>query len=226
GAALGNFLPENTWRPGLQPGLWQDDVCRRGGIMSYQQEIQEEISGPSIPGALAENTTNAPLRALIAEVNVPCGLAVCIGSSDNKAKLPTSAAEVAKCVGVAIYLPLRKELPAGADYAQGDHLLYLEKGEIFVAVEGAVTAGEQAYVRFAANGELKQKGAFCADASLSAGTPTAAKLPGSRYTSSTTGAGIAKVRLNLPASAALPEGEEGGILYFDENGELAILPIG
>jgi len=197
-------------------------------IMSYQQEIQEEISGPSIPGALAENTTNAPLRALIAEVNVPCGLAVCIGSSDNKAKLPTSAAEVAKCVGVAVYLPLRKELPAGADYAQGDHLLYLEKGEIFVAVEGAVTAGEQAYVRFAANGDLKQKGSFCADASLDSdtGTPTAAKLPGCRYTSSTTGAGIAKVRLNLPASAALPEGAEGGILYFNEDVELAVLPIG
>lgn len=163
----------------------------------WQTDIAESISTTPAAGQPAEAVRD--LRSgRVAEVKIAPGLAILAGSSPTQAKLPTTAAEVAKCLGVTVLMPLKGE--GSLDYAVGESILYLEKGEIWVAVEGAVSDGSDVYVRFADNGTLTQKGAFRGDDSNPGGGATAAKLPGCRFTSTTTGAGFAKVRLNLPAT--------------------------
>jgi hypothetical protein len=165
--------------------------------MGYQTDFAESISTTPAAGQLAEDVSD--LRSSrVAEVAIAPGLACTPGTAAHQLKLPTSAAEVAKCLGVSVLMPLRSE--SGPTFAIGDAVLYLEKGEIWVAVEEAVADGSDVYVRFATNGALTQKGAFLDNDSNPGGGATAAKLPGCRFTSTTTGAGFAKVRLNLPAT--------------------------
>lgn len=163
---------------------------------AWQTDIAESISTTPAAGQPAEQVSD--LRSgRVAEVEIAPGLLVLAGTAEKQLKLPTSAAEVAKGLGVSVLMKISE---SGPNFAIGDAVLYLEKGEIFVAVEEAVADGTDVYVRFATNGGLTQKGAFLDNDSNPGGGATAAKLPGCRYTSTTTGAGFAKVRLNLPAT--------------------------
>lgn len=204
-------------------------------MADYQGDISDEISSTPIAGAFYENTGHAVMRAKIAEVAIPCGLAATQGTADGQCKLPTTAEEVAKCLGVSIYLPMRNELPLGADYAIGDRVLVAQEGvAVWVAVEEAVSAGSQAYVRFASNSSLTQKGAFLDNASVTGGAATAAPLPNCRFITSSAGAGFAAVLLNLPGSMLGLAGEPvdpaglvtGSILYRSAAGKWVVLPPG
>jgi len=157
---------------------------------AWQTDIAESISTTPAAGQPAEQVSD--LRSgRVAEVLIPPGLLVTPGTAPTQLKLPTSAAEVIKGLGVSVLMKISE---SGPNFQIGDAVLYLEEGEIWVAVEAAVTDGSDVYVRFA-NGAFTQKGAFRGDAD----TATAGKLSGARFTSTTTGAGFAKVRLNLPA---------------------------
>lgn len=84
-------------------------------------------------------------------------------------------------------------------YAVGDDLPVLEKGRIWVNVEAAVSVGDPAYVRIVAGGG-ESVGAF---GRIPDGTPVtnpdAALLLGARFVTSTTGAGLAELELDLAA---------------------------
>jgi hypothetical protein len=162
---------------------------------AWQTDIAESISTTPAAGQPAEAVHD--LRAgVTAEVDIAPGLLICPGTADAQAKLPTSAAEVLRALGVAVLMPLKSEDSVSFRASLKEAVLYLEKGEIWVAVEGAVTRGSQPFVRFATGTGGSQKGAFRADGD----TSTAGVLPGCRFMSSTAGAGFAKVRLNLPAT--------------------------
>jgi hypothetical protein len=76
-------------------------------------------------------------------------------------ELPDSASEVtARQGGIALRDPSH---PSGTGYAVGDPVPVLRKGRVWVAVEGAVTAGGSAFVRHTAGGG-EQQGAFRVDA--------------------------------------------------------------
>lgn len=169
---------------------------------AYQGDIAESIATTPRAGQLAENTGPDKLRSgVTAEVLIPPGSLVCNGSTDLKAKRPTSAAEVLSSMGVAVYLPLKSDVQAPLnqeDYAIDEALLYLEKGEIWVPVEAAVTRGQQCLYRHTANGGggFPTVGMWRGDANTGASV-----VPACRFESSTVGAGFARARLNLPATA-------------------------
>jgi len=132
-----------------------------------------------------------------AEVVIQSGLFVTHGTDDGMLKLPTSSGEVATGLGIA---PSRvtqdSRFPsggtAGSTYQIGDTLESISQGKVWVYVEAAVNAGEQAYVRYA-TGTGTQKGAFRNDAD----TATAAAIS-ARFRTSTSGAGLALLEINLP----------------------------
>lgn len=139
----------------------------------------------------------------IAEVVIQAGLLVCQGTADGQCKLPTSASEVGKALGVA---PARvtsdSRFPststAGSTYQIGDNCGAIADGTVWVTVEEAVAAGDPCYVRFATNGGLTTKGAFRNDDSDPGGGATAALLSGARFMTTTSGSGLALVALTTP----------------------------
>lgn len=138
-----------------------------------------------------------------AEVVIQSGVLVCQGTDDKQCKLPTSAAEVGKGLGIA---PARvtsdsrfpSTATAGSTYQIGDNVGAIPEGTVWVYVEDAVTAGNSAYVRFAANSPRTQKGAFRSDGDDPGGGATAAVNNSIKFLTSTAGAGLALVAINLP----------------------------
>ncbi len=162
---------------------------------AYQGDIAESIASTPRAGQLAENTGPNNLRS-----SLKCGVLIAPGRAicsvvDGVAKLPTSSAEALGSLGVSVFLPMKSDAVAPInqeDFQVDEFLLYLTTGEIWVAVEAAVTAGQQALVRHTANGGLTILGGFRGDANTGA-----VALPGTRFVTSTAGAGFAKLRLNL-----------------------------
>ncbi len=165
---------------------------------AYQQDIVDTISVTPRAGIPSE-----PIREVrsnvVAEVQIAPGVLVVPGTADTQIKLPTSAAEVLKALGISLLLQLGYELTD--DYIIGRNVSYVGRGGMWVAVEGAVTRGNQAFARFAngtgATAGFTQKGSFRADADTNT---SAGVVPNMRFDSSTTGVGFAKVRFDLPAT--------------------------
>lgn len=135
-----------------------------------------------------------------ANASITNGVFVIQGASDDgECDLPSASGDVTagiKGLGVAIFDPtLMTTWPPGttSPYPVGQAVAVLRRGRIWVAVEEAVNAGDQAYVRYSSGGGGTQLGAF----RKSADTATAAALKGSRYMTTTTGAGLALLEINL-----------------------------
>lgn len=160
----------------------------------YQQDIVDTISVTPRSGIPAE-PVHEVRSGVVAQVVITPGVLVVPGTTDIQVKLPTSAADVAKGLGVSLLLQLGYELTD--DYAIGRNVSYVADGAMWVAVEQAVTRGNQCFARYAAGAGGTQLGAFRADVD----TASAAAVPACRYDSSTVGAGFAKVRVDLPATA-------------------------
>lgn len=110
---------------------------------------------------------------------------------------PAATADVtARPRGIALKDETRRNSTGGfpGGYAVDDQVVYLRKGRVWVNVEAAVTQDGAVFVRFAA-GTFTQLGAFRGDAD----TATAVALPGATYLTSTAGAGLAVVEINIPA---------------------------
>ena len=110
---------------------------------------------------------------------------------------PAASADVtARPRGIALKDETRKNSTGGnvGGYAVDDQVVYLRKGRVVVSVEAAVTQDGAVFVRFAA-GTFTQLGAFRGDAD----TASAVALPGATYLTSTVGAGLAIVEINIPA---------------------------
>ena len=168
--------------------------------MSLQTSVSFDFS-EAIAGLPRGNVNRTNDR--YAEVVIQSGVLVCQGTDDRQCKLPTSAAEVAKALGVA---PARvtsdsrfpSTATAGSTYQVGDNVGAIPEGAVWVTVEDAVTAGNSAYVRFAANAPRTQKGAFRSDGDDPGGGATAAVNNSIKFLTSTAGAGLALVSVNLP----------------------------
>lgn len=122
--------------------------------------------------------------AKVASVAIPFGCLVVRDASDLKAKLPTSAAEVASALkaggGVALASNAMVSSDSGvAQFPIGKEFAALRKGRVLVLVEEAVTQGDQAFVRFAdgvADIAKVQKGAFRKSADAAGSTAQVATL--------------------------------------------------
>jgi hypothetical protein len=168
--------------------------------MSTQTSVSLDFSA-AIAGLPRGNVNRTNDR--YAEVVIQSGVLVCQGTDDKQCKLPTTSAEVAKALGIA---PARvtsdSRFPstntAGSTYQIGDTVGAIPEGAVWVTVEDAVTAGNSAYVRFAANSPRTQKGAFRSDGDDPGGGATAAVHNSIKFLTSTSGAGLALVSANLP----------------------------
>lgn len=98
-------------------------------------------------------------------------------------------------LGVAIYQAAREP----EAFQIGESIALLRSGRVLVTVEEAVAVGQQAYVRLIATGN-EVVGAFRASADGTPVTaPDAVPLIGGRFVSSTSGAGLAVLELDLAA---------------------------
>ena len=168
--------------------------------MALQTTVSLDLA-LSLPG-VARGEPRA-VHARLAEVAIYAGLFVCQGTLDGQCKLPTSAAEVAKGLGIAEFLPtLDSRFPsggsAGVTYQIGDPVDAIV-GQVYVTVEEAVSAMDPVYVRWAdGNGGRVQKGAFRKSADQVAAADTATQLTGARYLTGASAGSLALVEINLP----------------------------
>lgn len=111
-------------------------------------------------------------------------------TSDTQVKLPAAGGDVtATAIGISVRQTFREYIAAGYD---DKHVIpVLTFGQIWVAVEGAVTAEGIAYARHTANGGNTTLGLFRADTD----SGNAAAVPNAKFKTSTTAAGLAIVEL-------------------------------
>jgi len=114
-------------------------------------------------------------------------------NGDDAARVPASAADVNNLAkGVAFHAQSQEvSVSVNAEWPIKSAFPTLKKGRVWVSVEDAVDAGQPAFVRFQGGNE----GGFRSDVD----TSNAVQLQASKFVTSTTGAGIAVVELNLPA---------------------------
>ena len=162
--------------------------------------VQTSVSN-DFPRALAGMTRGTPSRTVerAAASAIQAGVLVCQGATDGACKLPANSGDVGKALGVAASRVASDSrfpstLTAGVAWQTGDIVEAIAAGAVWVIVEDAVNAGAACYVRHTANGDLTQLGAFRSDADSS----NAAALTGARFLTSTDGAGLALVAINVP----------------------------
>jgi 2-keto-4-pentenoate hydratase len=140
----------------------------------------------------------------VTEAALPAGVLVCQGTADNAVKVPTSAAEVAACKGVVLYnalMPAPGDDATTNDFAAARAVSVMNSGVIWAVCEDAIAAGAAVFCRHTANGGGKtQLGAVRSD--NDGGGATVASLPNCRAVSASTGAGVVKLRVNLPYATA------------------------
>jgi hypothetical protein len=129
------------------------------------------------------------ISKLAAVACVPGKLVVVTVNAEHTCEPPDATGEVTggRALGIAL-IDHRKTTMTS--YAIGETVQIATEGEVWVAAEDAVTAGAPCFVRFADAGSTGL-GSFRSDAD----TADAVALPNAIFTSSTTGAGLAKVRL-------------------------------
>lgn len=163
---------------------------------AWQTDVAETIATTHFEGSLAEPVSE--LRSeRIAQVVIPAGRLVVPGTTEKQLKLPTSAAEVAKAMGVSVLMPLKSE--SGTDFGINEAVLFCEDGVVWVVVEEAVADGDPALARHTANGAGKDVlGRF----RTTADTGSVA-LPSGRFRSASVAFGsllLAKLKFDLPAT--------------------------
>lgn len=157
------------------------------------------IAGQVVDSAMG---TEIVSRVVAAGANIPAGSFTVRSSTDGLVKLPTSAAEMQRPEGVALYQPGRRPgsygsaLPDGSTLPEG--VPVLRKGRIWVYSEVLVTKGDPVFVRHTVHGGLSVLGVFRNDADTVTGSDTAAQLDGAEFAATTTGSGLAPIDVNLP----------------------------
>lgn len=136
-------------------------------------------------------------------VDVDNGLLVVQGARDGQCRLPTSAADIAKALGIAPYRATQMpSWPPGATtahYQIGQCIAAVNRGRVWVKVEEAVAPFDPVFVRHAnGNGGRIQKGAFRKSADQVAAADTATQLASAVYLTTASALGLALVEINLP----------------------------
>lgn len=138
--------------------------------------------------ATAVSGANQVISKVAAEAITPGKAVVLTVDDDTTCEQPDATGEVTggRTLGIALIDAQKTTLA----YAAGEVVQIAIHGEVWVAAEEAVTAGADAFVRFADAGSTGL-GSFRSDAD----TADAVALPNARFTSTTAAAGLAKVKL-------------------------------
>lgn len=161
------------------------------GATDYTINHDQAVDGAVVDGQL-KNT-----RSAAAEGAIPFGRVVSRGTTvDGQAKLPSSAALVAQCLGVAVRQ--QDDVANASDVLQYEDedagITILDFGDIWMEAEDAVVAGQTAFVNWQNGDEGKVRS--------DAGGGDAAEQPEMTFMSSTGGANeLVKVRVRLVTGA-------------------------
>jgi hypothetical protein len=153
-------------------------------------------------GMLADINDNQIVTAVLeGAVNIPFGVAVKHGTSDDGYVLPSASTDL--IAGIAVHSHSRDNLgfasltPASAGVKPAQNFNLLRRGSVYVLVEQAVNAHDVVFFRYVAGAGGTQLGAFRKDVD----TATAAQIKGARYLTSALAGGIAKVSFDANAAA-------------------------
>jgi hypothetical protein len=157
---------------------------------------------PAVPGTIASGINS---RAIRSKTNasggvIAYGRAVVQGTASDDVVLP--AADKTGFVGIAVrtYMYENAQTADGAfGYANKRQIDVLTQGEIWVETEVAVAPGDAVFFRIVAKGDNTVVGKFNKTADATAvPADTAVAIPNARWITSTTGAGLARLEINLP----------------------------
>jgi hypothetical protein len=164
-------------------------------LEGYEMQLSySNTNAVGLAGMIADNGPRDVLSRANPSVEIPYGVAVTKGTTDKDVKLPTTSPEAVAMLGVAI---ISNDIPNTAygtapKYPVKSAVSVMRKGRVWVKVEEAVTAGDQAFVRFATG-----TGTILGSFRKSADTATAVAIPGTRYLTSASANGLAIVDLTL-----------------------------
>lgn len=153
-------------------------------------------------GMLADLNDNE-IRSGVLEgaVNIPFGVALKKGATDDGWVLPSAGTDLIE--GISVHSHSRDNFgfsaltPTNAGVKPQQNFNVLRDGTIYVKVEQAVVRGDVVFFRFAAGAGGTQLGAFRKDAD----TASAAQVKGARYLTSAAAGGMAQVSFNANAAA-------------------------
>jgi hypothetical protein len=150
----------------------------------------------AVPGQIDQTFEAREIVSRLTNAAVPMGRGVCIsGTAGAKCDLPAAAGDVTqgKVLGVVCFTPAASSttVPAGVQAS------ILRKGRAWVTVEEAVNDGDQAFLRHTTHTD-DTPGAWRKSADTVSGSATATAVPSAYFRSSTSGAGLALLEINLP----------------------------
>ena len=155
----------------------------------------------AVPGTIATAINSCAIRSKANASGgvIAYGRAVVQGTAPDDVVLP--AANKTGFVGIAVrtYMYENAQTADGAfGYPDKRQIDVLTQGEVWVETEVAVAPGDAVFFRIAAN-TASIVGKFLKTADAAAGpVDTAVAIPNARWISSTTGAGLARLQINLP----------------------------
>lgn len=156
----------------------------------------------AVPGTIATAINSCTIRskANASGAVIAYGRAVVQGTAPDDVILP--AADKTGFVGIAkrTYMYENAQTADGAfGYAAKRQIDVLTQGEVWVETEVAVAPGDAVFFRIVAKGDNTIVGKFNKTADATAvPADTAVAIPNARWISSTTGAGLARLQINLP----------------------------
>ncbi len=129
--------------------------------------------------------------------DIPLGVGVVPGAADGEAQLPGAGSVDADFLGIFVNAVVDVKVNDGQAFAAVDHvspgqcLSVMNMGEVFVSVEDAVAFNGQVFMRIQNPGPGQSLGGFRSDADGG----NAIALTGARFRQTTTGPGIARVKV-------------------------------
>ena len=155
---------------------------------SYTTEHAAAVAGAVVDGQLKN------VRTIGAAVAIPFGRFIAFNSAGT-AKLPTASGEVT-AVGYGVAIRQLDDVAGAGDVAQyefGRSVSFIDFGVAWVLLDETVTAGANAFVRYAAGGQ--GQGTF----GDTAGTSERVALPGAYFLSGGSAGELAMVRIRMVA---------------------------
>jgi hypothetical protein len=167
-------------------------------------------SAVAFAGLLGDSSPNKTVHKKNAEsVDIPFGIAVVRGATENAALLPAAATD--EIVGVSVHTAWAENqgMSSANGIDNGDQFTVIQEGDVWVKVEEAVSAGDVAFIRFTSDGgDNTQKGSF----RKSADSGRARKLKGAKYEIGASAGGYAMLRL---AGGMGMESDDIDVVVFD-----------
>lgn len=157
--------------------------------ISYSQTITTALQGQ-----VADDGPSRIVSRVTPADEIKIGVGVVKDTDDGTIKLPDTSGDVFEGIAIRDITVTDGEASADNTFPADAQVPIMKQGRVWVQVEEAVTPASDVYCRYTTSGGNTQKGAFRTDAD----TAKAFQVTQARFLSTTGGAGIALLEINLP----------------------------